>query len=130
MEEQQGGGDGWRREGSTDPSGERVPVWGGAGRGGRLLSEEYVLSLRIDRGDYVSIYNWPQSEWLKRGDRPPQARITVTAVLGAHGVKTSGTFTERLLCAWGLSPAAQAVVTKTWQGSEREGPLSGCSAGK
>lgn len=47
----------------------------GAGEG-RVAHLRRICFISIDRGDYVSIYNWPQSEWLKGGNRPPQARIT------------------------------------------------------
>lgn len=39
----------------------------------------------------MSIYNWPQSEWLKRGDRPPEARITALCFSWSHRVKASVT---------------------------------------
>lgn len=72
--------------------GERVPAWWGGGplgRGGRLISEELCF-ISIDRGDYVSIYNWPLREWLKKGRTPSKARSTAhPTVLGAHQVKAS-----------------------------------------
>lgn len=60
--------------------GERVPALGGGGalgRGGQLISEELCF-ISIDRGDYVSIYNWPLREWLKRGERPPRREPQLT----------------------------------------------------
>lgn len=102
--------------GSTNPSeSARASV---GGRGGRLISEKCFIC--IDRGDYVSIYNWAQSERLKRGDRPPQPRTTVT-VLIAHEVKASRMPTEHLLCAWDAYPVPPLVFRKIWRGSERRG---------
>lgn len=56
--------------------GERASV-GGGGRGRQLISEELCF-ISIDRGDYVSIYNWPLREWLKRGKRPPRREAQLT----------------------------------------------------
>lgn len=51
--------------------GECVPTFGGGVRGGACGSS-LKNTFYLCRGDYVSIYNWPQSGWLKRGQCPPQ----------------------------------------------------------
>lgn len=70
----------------------RVPARGGGEQQGGAGSSSLKNVFYLYRGGHcVSIYNWPQGEWLKRGNRPPQVKITAHRFLGAHGVKASAT---------------------------------------
>lgn len=72
----------------------------------------------------LSIYNWPQSEWLKGGDRPPQAKIIHCCPWSPEGKGQQdlrGAPTVHL----GLMPSTLSGGHEDLRGSgsEREGPL-------
>lgn len=79
---------------------------------GRAAHLGRICFISLDRGDYVSIYNWPQSEWLKRGDRPPQARIS-HCPLRVHGVNVQRDLHAAPTVCLGLVPRTLGKGHKT-----------------